>query len=292
MNVPMLRARVLAASLLLVLMAGPAIAAPDPVGALSRTSTPALPEFSAADPSAAVVSDANVMQSERFWPYMVALTEAWRIAAENRTLRVGTEGVVVRVVDRERVRLDLGRDGLVEVPVAATDLIARANAIRTGAARKDAPNLTWAIGARILDGSADEVALYGMENALSKRGYLMVFVDPSDAPTYAAMASALASLNERHDVLTIVVPQGRASDDEMLALQKKSGWTAAFMLGHLALPYTQSLLPGGTHAPYVMLQTDEGRVVEQGVWSDELAARLARALDATFGPGDAAVAAQ
>jgi hypothetical protein len=289
---PIRRSDAVVLGLLLALITTPAVAAPDTKPSMTETTTPALPAFSAADPSASPVTEANLMASERFWPYMVSLVSEWRAGDDGRTLPSGSRGVLKRVDSPERVRVDFGRDGLIEVPVDRTDLIAGANAIRTGEARKDAPNLTWAIGARILDGGAEKVALYGLENALAKRGFLMIFVDPADAPTYAAMASALAAMNDRHGVLTVVVPQGKESDEAMLALQKRSGWSAAFMLGHLAIPYTTSLLPDTATAPYVMLQTSEGRVIAEGPWSDDLVPRLAAALETAFGPNGAAVAAQ
>lgn len=292
MRAPMCRSNAVVVGLLLSLITMPALGAPDAKPSMTETKTPALPAFSASDPSAPPVSEINLMTSERFWPYTVSLVSEWRAGSDGRTLAAGSKGVLVRVDSHERVRIDFGRDGIVEVPVDRTDLIAGANAIRTGEARKDAPNLTWAIGARILDGGADEVGLYGMEHALAKRGFLMIFVDPADAPTYASMARALAPMNDRHDVLTIVVPQGRESDEEMLALQKRVGWSAAFMLGHLAIPYTTSLLPGTAGAPYVILQTNEGRVIAEGPWSEDLVPRLATALDTEFGPTGAARATQ
>jgi len=284
-----------------MLFASSALATPDALepfassdpttAATTRTTTAALPAFSAADPGAPAVSEADLMANERFWPYTVSLTSDWQVPAGERTLRAGTKGVLVRVEAGDRVRVDLGREGVVTVPVGHTDVVARANAIRAGESRKDAPNLTWAIGARILDGGADEVALYGMENALAKRGYLLVFVDPADTTTFDAMATVLGGFGERDGVLTVVVPQRRIGDGAMLAALGRADWSTAYLLAHLAMPYTASLLGEDARAPYVMLQTNEGRVVFEGPWSETLVPALSRALATSFGSDGAKIAA-
>src|SRR5687767_607823 len=80
------------------------------------------------------VTEANLLGSERYWPYQVELTR--RFEAPDRALEPGTSGVLIRVEDADVARIDFGRDGLYEVPVASTDLVARANQVRTGELEK------------------------------------------------------------------------------------------------------------------------------------------------------------
>ena len=67
-------------------------------------------------------------------------------------------GVLIRVEASGLARIDFGRDGLYEVPVGATDLVERANRIRTGELRKMAPNFVLAIGPRLVDSAGAHAA--------------------------------------------------------------------------------------------------------------------------------------
>jgi hypothetical protein len=58
----------------------------------------------------------------------------------------GSVGVLIRVEDGGIARIDFGRDGLREVPIAMTDLVDRANRVRSGELVKLAPNFVLAIG--------------------------------------------------------------------------------------------------------------------------------------------------
>lgn len=240
-----------------------------------------------ADPSAPAVTLENLDASERFWPYMLSITEAFETPS-GRTLNAGTKGVLIRVEDGTAARIDFGRDGRARVPVAASDLVARANAIRLGTEPKNLPNLTWAIGARMVDPTGDTVGTYEIEHVIPSRGFLTVFVDPADEVLFATMAKALSPLNGRHDVMTVIFPQGGASDASLLAKEKALGWEAPFVLRHLSGPYAATLLPDGAEPPYVMLQSNEGRVIVHGPWSDALAKQLESALEENFGPGSVA----
>ena len=91
----------------------------------------------------AAVTEQNLLASERYWPYHVALTKPFQ------ALRPGTTGVLIRVESSSVARIDFGRDGLFEVPVAATDLVARANRVQRGELAKRAPNFVFALGPRL-----------------------------------------------------------------------------------------------------------------------------------------------
>jgi len=235
-----------------------------------------------ADPAAAPVSEANVLASERFWPYYVSLREAWKPAASEEALGVGLRGVLIRVETSVLARVDFGRDGLQMVPIRVTDLIERANGIRTGEIEKTAPNFTLAIAPRLIDSGSDRMRPIPFSDALRARGFITVFATREQL---REMAAGLAPMATRSDVPTIVFPQGEVTDQRVRRILVDLAWAAAFVFDHLAEAYTPSLLAEGLSIPAVMLQTAEGRVLFQSDWNPDAGRRLARALEENFVPG-------
>ena len=226
--------------------------------------------------SAAAVTADNLLENERFWPYQVVVTTP--VGA----LKPGTIGVLIRLETAEIARIDFGRDGLHETPVAATDLVERANRVRRGELQKKAPNFVLAVAPRLVDTSSPAPAQYSFERAGRQRGFLAVFADPG-AAEFAQIAGALAPLAKRDGLLTILFPQGAHPDSAVFEKVRDTGWNVPFVYSHLTEPYTRSLLPKDTQRPAVMLQTPEGRVLFQSGWRDGTAAELRRAIDAALG---------
>jgi hypothetical protein len=220
---------------------------------------------------ASPVTTANLIASERFWPYQVALTRPWQPAGRAQPLRSGSDGVLIRIEASGLARVDFGRDGLYAVPVAETDLLERANRIRRGEAQKDAPNFVFAIGPRLLDSASPELQPFSLQAVAGYQRFLCVFADPK-APDFEAMTQALAPLRERQGLLTIVFPQGSHPDAEVYERLRSLAWRVPFLHDHLAEAYTATLLPEKTAFPALLLQTDEGRVLFQGPWSRDSAA--------------------
>lgn len=219
--------------------------------------------------ASAPLREASLLANERFWPYQVAL------------LRDGSVGVLIRVEPGGVARIDLGRDGLRDVPIADTDLVERAKRVRRGALDKSAPNFVLAIGSRLVDSSGPKLAPYSFESALQKAGFLCVFADPA-AADFAELANALAPLHERHGVATILFPTGRLSDALVREKLQALRWTVPFVYDHLSEAYARTLLPESLRAPAVLLQTSEGRVLLASAWSPDVTAELTAALDAAF----------
>jgi hypothetical protein len=243
--------------------------------------TGGLPEHHAEDPSAAAVTEQNLLTSERFWPYQVAATEALPAVAGRQPVPAGNVGVLIRVEASGAARIDFGRDGLHEVPIAKTDLVERANRIRTGELAKLAPNFLLAIGPRLVDSAGDALRPLPYASVAEQRGFLCVFADPG-AKKFAALAAALAPLQQRHGVATILLPQGEHPDARVREQLRSLGWTIPFVYDHLAEAYTRSLLDADVALPAVVLQTREGRVLFQSEWKAGVASTLEAALDAAF----------
>lgn len=243
--------------------------------------TGGLPEHHAEDPSAAAVTEQNLLTSERFWPYQVAATEVLPPVADGQPVQAGNVGVLIRVEASGVARVDFGRDGLHEVPVTKTDLVERANRIRTGEIEKLAPNFLLAIGPRLVDSAAATLRPLPYASVAEQRGFLCVFADPA-SKAFASLAAALAPLQQRHGVATILLPQGEHPDARVREQLRSLGWTVPFVYDHLAEAYTRSLLEAEAAIPAVMLQTREGRVLFQSRWKADVASALRAALDAAF----------
>lgn len=241
-----------------------------------------LPEYHVSAPRAAVVTEKNLLAREVFWPYQVELVKDLKRAAPAPILPAGSLGVLIRVETSGVARIDFGRDGLLDVPVASTDLLARANHIRTGELEKLAPNLAFAIGPRLADSSGPELRALPFVTLNGIRGYLCVFADPS-TQDFSAIAAALAPLRERPGVMTILFPQGRVPDVDLRERLRAANWPVPFMYDHMSEAYTRTLLPVGLKPPVVVLQSAEGRVIFASAWTPTSVPKLTAALDAAFG---------
>lgn len=250
-----------------------------PAAALASAGPRELPAHEVADPDAPAVTAANLLDSERFWPYQVALVRPWGPGGSGATLPTEFPGVLVRVESPTLARIDFGRDGVHEVPIDATDLVARAERVRRGELEKTAPNFVWAIGARLLDSSAPALATLSLPRIAANREFLCVFADPR-AEDFPELARALAPLRGRDGVETILFPQGQRPDVEVYARLRSLGWTVPFVHDHLSEAYTRSLVAEGTPTPSVLLVTDEGRVLLQR----RTGAGLVAALDGEIAP--------
>ncbi len=246
----------------------------------SMQSGDSMPSYSAAEPSAPVVSAANLLTSERFWPYQVALTRSWQAKAGKPLLPAGSLGVLIRV-EPSGARLDFGRDGLFAVPVSATDLVIRANQIRTGAVTKVAANFTFALGPRLMDSTRDALRRLPLAASADRAGFLCVFADPN-AASFPALAASLAPLEGRNGVMTVFFPQGEHPDFEVHAKLRAASWRTAFVLDHLSEAYTRTLLDGAMPQPTLALLTPDGSVLWTGPFASEIPPALTSAWQRAF----------
>ena len=250
---------------------------------------PAEPHAPAA--AAPAVTRQNLLASERYWPYQVALIEPFEVEADpaKQPLAAGLRGVLIRVEESGRARIDFGRDGQHVVPVAVTDLLERANRIRRGDETKMAPNFALAIGTKLLEPGPGHPTSVGLLAAMQRPGFLCVFADPG-AEGFAGVAATLAPLQDRHQVLTILFPQGEAPDAKLAERLRSLGWPVPFLQSFLAAAYTRTLLPAASPLPFVLLQTNEGRLILQGRWTPGMVEELRSAIDRSFGSAAAAPA--
>src|SRR5262245_56510981 len=247
-----------------------------------------LPAPAAAPP----VTPENLLASESYWPYQVALVVPVKLdpAGGKKPLAAGLRGVLIRVEESGQARIDFGRDGQHVVPVGATDLLERANRIRRGDDTKIAPNFALAIGTKLIEPGTEQPKPLGLLAAMQRPGFLCVFADPG-AEGFAGIAATLAPLKDRREVLTILFPRGGESDTKLVEQLRSLGWPVPFVQGFLTEAYSRTLLPDGTPLPFVLLLTNEGRLILQGRWTARIVEELRSAIDRSFGSAPAALPA-
>jgi len=239
--------------------------------------TPGLPEYEVADPQAAKVTAANVLESERFWPFQVALRSAWTPPGGSHTLQPAFPGVLIRVLPGGWARVDFGRDGLFEIPLSQTDLLERADRIRLGRDPKQAPNFLYSVGTRLLDASREPLQDLPYAEADARDLFLLVFAEPNEA-ALAPIAAALAPMRDREGLLTIFFPEGRVPDAEVQRVLRALDWPVAFVYDHLAEPYAKTLRSADTPSPSVLLLSEEGRLIYEAAWDSEAVGQIASEL--------------
>lgn len=249
-----------------------------------------LPQYEAADPKAAAVTEKNLAGSERFWPYRIELTSPWQPPGREKPLPAGTLGVLVRIEPSGMARVDFGRDGRFEVPVAKTDIVAQANRIRTGEAGKPAPNFVHAIGPRLVEADAPEIRVHDFGALFDRRGFVAVFADPQ-SEALAGIASALGPLRQRGDVQVLLFPQGDVADPVVREKLRALDWPVPFVRDPHSEGYTVALRPDDAPLPAVMVVTPEGRVLLDAPWKAGLATEISATLDRELGAPPEATAA-
>ncbi len=247
-----------------------------------------MPAYRAAEPGAPALTAESLPAGDRFWPYQVALTSAWKPEGRETPLPAGTLAVLVRVESAERLRMDFGRDGRFEVPVAATDVLERANEIRAGRLEKRIPNLVRAIGPRLVDSESERIQPLDFDLVFEPEAFLLVFVDP-EAAEFEAIVRELSPLRERRGLMTVLVPEGVNPDPLLRARLRALGWKVPFLMDHYAEGYTRALRGEGRPLPAVMLLTRNGRPLFDEGWRAGVGAALEAALPS---PTDASHAAR
>jgi hypothetical protein len=242
--------------------------------------------YHSSDSDAPPITAKNILEYDRLWPYQVALVEDWTPPGAQNPIAKDTLGVLVRVEPDGTARIDFGRAGRQTVPLAATDIVERANRVRLGELEKLMPNLLHAVGPRLVDPSSDPPRDPTLEELYVYDAYLTVFADP-DSAEFDRIAVALAPLEGRHRVKTILFPQGQRGNEKVIARLRALDWKVPFVLFRFSDPYTRSQLAEGTPPPAVMLQTADGRVLFESSWQDDVAGALEVAIDVEFGKGSA-----
>lgn len=238
-------------------------------------------DYVSAEPGAQTITLENLYRSERFWPYKVTLREPMPSPVTGRTISNRRPAILVRVLPDGRVRLDFAREGQLELPAAATDVIDVANRIRLGEEDKFAPNLVLKLGTRLLDSGSD-TGFFQLRPDTPPQDYLLVFADPG-SPGWKQAIEALSPLRASENLLAILLPQGERQTTAALHRQlPESGWPIVFVPYEFAPGYTRSILDAANPTPYVVLASPEGRVLFEGPIAEDDPAALRSQIEAAF----------
>jgi hypothetical protein len=234
------------------------------------------------DEATTPVTYENLYRREAYWPYHVEMTAPWKPEGfEGERLGWGI-GVLVRVEPEGDLRVDFGRSGKYRVPARVTDVVEQANRIRLGERPKDQPNFVLAAINKLVDPTSDPVRYLKPRDVRDVRAYLVVAADPA-SEGFAAIAAALAEMDDRPDVMPVLLPQGRHRDDDVLAHCKAVGWTHPFAHSRYAEAFKRSILGEEASLPSVMLQSPEGRVLYGSGWSRGTADAVAKVIAEQLG---------
>ncbi len=227
------------------------------------------------------ISASNLYDHEASWPNHIKLVESLENPDGSTLVPAGRVAVLVRVREDGLLRADFGRMGRHIIDPKMTDVVERANALRRGKGHKMGPNLTLAIGTKLVDAAAESPVPYRFRDETGNGGVLCVFADPSDEG-FEALARLLAPFGQREGVTTVLFPRTDQGDAKTAARLRELEWVVPFAFNNYAEPIARSLMPEGAEFPWVQLATDEGRIVVEGPVDDALAEHIARAMDADF----------
>jgi hypothetical protein len=146
---------------------------------------------------------------------------------------------------------------------------------------KSAPNLTYAITPRLLDGEAEVIRRVRLEDSFGYTGFLCLFADPN-AVSFPKLAGLLAPLSGRDGVLPVLFAQGEHPDILLARKLNAGGWKGAFALDHMSEAYTRTLVDGPIEGPMLALYSAEGRVIWSGAFLGAIPPELERAWAEAF----------
>jgi hypothetical protein len=264
--------------------AGPFLALASAVLLVSGCTRDAQPGAFGSSPAPAEISIVNVYENEDAWPSQVAMTGIYA-TGEGETLQPGYRGVLIRVDAAGSARIDFGRRGKYDVPIDRTDLIERANEVRTGARNKLAPNFALLVGTRLVDGAAQGMRALESVEIKDARAFLCVFADVQ-AASFPELARQLGAFASRSGLQTLFFPQGAegVGTAQIRAELQHRGLPVPFSYPRLSESYTRALLRPGSELPYILLVTPEGRILyEAGPGRDQALAELDRAIELRLG---------
>ena len=217
--------------------------------------------YHAEDGAADVVTLENLSRNERFWPHQIQLTSDWKPEGWEGDFGWGM-GVVIEIDPAARVRVDFSRFGKHWIPAEVTDVVARANEIRTGESVKFKPNLVLALGNRLLDPTGRTLA-ESSADLLAQKAFVLVFADPR-AEDFRELVATLSPLFDRGRVHCVLLPQGGHPDFHVWKAAHDAGWKGSFLLDRFSPAYTEGFLESRTGLPRVEVRSPEGRRVWQG----------------------------
>ena len=222
----------------------------------------------AAEPQGKITPE-NILESERYWPEIVALTEPWLPPGSGQPLKKSYRGALIRVDEQVRARIDFGRHGKYDVPIEFTDLIERANQVESGALYKMAPIFVSHFGTLFLHPSTPEMVPYPTAELAKAQRFLCLFANPRD-PRFEALARQLAKLNDPPGLQMLLFPLSMKQTEleDVKDTLKRVAWPVPFAYPEAAEMHARALLGDVPASAVALLVTAEGRVLDRETLSE------------------------
>lgn len=222
---------------------------------------PAVPSPSA---NASGIRANNIVEREESWPDIAALVEPWTPAGADAPLKKGYRGAVIRVLEDGRVRIDFGRHGEHDIPIAATDVVARANEVAAGTRHKVAPNFLAHFGTQFVHPTTVELKPFPTPELAKSDRFLCIFADPNP-PEFAQLAMQLAEMTDVPKLQGLFFPLAVAQDQVQAVKDRLQAvdWPVPFAYPQAAEKLAESLLGEVPSVPTALLVTAEGRVLHR-----------------------------
>ena len=240
------------------------------VAGVESSASPATPgsAMPAIEPQGKITPE-NILESERYWPEIVALTEPWLPPDSEKPLKKSYRGALIRVDEQGHARIDFGRHGKYDVPIEFTDLIERANQVESGALYKMAPNFISHFGTLFLHPSTPEMLPYPTAELAKAQRFLCIFANPRD-PSFEKLARQLAKLSDQPGLQMILFPLSMKPDElEVVKVTlKRVSWPVPFAYPAAAEMHAVALLGDVPTSAEALLVTADGRLLHRGTLSD------------------------
>ena len=213
----------------------------------------------------------DLHRRDQHWHNIAAITEPWQPPGEDRVIPEKAQGVLVRVEPDGHARVDLGRYGMHWVPVEKTDVLDRANRVRSGELHKIGSVFTLAIANRLVDSRFDKPGPNPSAPIKMAEAILCVFADPEDAklPRYAEQ---LRRFEGDLGLRTIFVPQAAGALDLEAVLEtlQENEWPVPFTYPGASASFTELQLGEQPEGIVLMLVTPDGRVLYRSEPDEQL----------------------
>jgi len=188
----------------------------------------------------------DVMDRPDLWPFRVALKEDLSVP-ENNVLTQGRIGVLIRVEEMDDGRVvaccDFGRNGIYQVSVESTDLVARMEEIAAKPELKRRSNYVEMLANkfRMPDGAGDFAAL-PLPAFKEKGGFIFIYINRTES--YKSLAKRLKNARpiiEERAVIPILLPLFPYVDSDLTSSVDNLDMDVGIFPAFLCHPFIRAL---------------------------------------------------
>lgn len=232
--------------------------------------------------SSVELTEATIYQHSQFWPPKVTLTQS--VDSKLATVKPGQSGVLIRLENDGEVILDLGRDGILRVPMETTDMLTQAKAIQIGQQEKQYPNWVMMVGRGLMrtGEEAKPIRIPLRDFEAYERFIVIYLAEGADYPQ--ELRAVFAEKREWMEeegwfpmVMAANVPGGNAGLAEILGSDFDPG---GFLQTFLVEAYMRSLHHEPEEFPYIVLTDMEGKTIARQLPNESANEALIRLIDA------------